>query len=166
MTRWKRREWNGKGGRPSCKAPWSGACSAALLPGSGIVSRSSPAARHRGSIQFAVEGGDFFPALVARVPGQGFCQVHRAVLAAGAAEGDGHVTAGLAAQARQPGVQEAADLADVLGDREAAVARELTKKFEEVTRGTLTELAKKFSKKVLGEIVIIVSGKDRKRLFS
>lgn len=58
------------------------------------------------------------------------------------------------------------DLADVLGDREAAVARELTKKFEEITRGPLTELAKKFSKKVLGEIVIVVSGKGRKTLFS
>ena len=34
-----------------------------------------------------------------------------------------------------------ADLAQVLGDRPAAVTRELTKLFEEVRRGTLTELA-------------------------
>lgn len=57
------------------------------------------------------------------------------------------------------------DMKDVLGDREAVVARELTKKFEEVARGLLSELIQKFSsKKVLGEIVIIVSGKGRKRL--
>ena len=34
-----------------------------------------------------------------------------------------------------------ADMAQVLGDRPAAVARELTKKFEEVRRGPLGELA-------------------------
>lgn len=58
------------------------------------------------------------------------------------------------------------DMQDVLGDREACVGRELTKKFEEVARGTLSSLVKKFSaKSVLGEIVIVVSGKDRKKLF-
>ncbi len=58
------------------------------------------------------------------------------------------------------------DMFAVLGDREAVVARELTKKFEEVTRGKLSELIKKYAgKKVLGEIVILVSGKDRKALF-
>ncbi len=59
------------------------------------------------------------------------------------------------------------DMLDVLGDREIVVARELTKKFEEVSRGLVSELIKKFSSKnVLGEIVIVVSGKDRKRLLS
>jgi len=60
-----------------------------------------------------------------------------------------------------------ADMLEVFGDREAAVARELTKKFEEVTRGTLKELAAAFQdRKVLGEIVIVVAGHDRKKLFS
>jgi 16S rRNA (cytidine1402-2'-O)-methyltransferase len=59
------------------------------------------------------------------------------------------------------------DMKDILGDREAAVARELTKKFEEVARGPLSALHKKFSSKsVLGEIVIVVSGKGRKTLFA
>ena len=59
------------------------------------------------------------------------------------------------------------DMKEVLGDREACVAREMTKKFEEIARGPLSELIKKFSgKKVLGEIVIVVSGKNRKKLFS
>ena len=58
------------------------------------------------------------------------------------------------------------DMKDVLGDREACVAREMTKKFEEIVRGSFPELIKTFSgKKVLGEIVILVSGKGRKRLF-
>ena len=59
------------------------------------------------------------------------------------------------------------DLKTVLGDREAAVARELTKKFEEVTRSTLSQLIEKYTKKTpLGEIVVLVSGANRKKMFS
>ncbi len=58
------------------------------------------------------------------------------------------------------------DAFETLGDREAAVARELTKKFEEVSRGNLSQLVQKFKgKKTLGEIVVLISGKDRKKLF-
>lgn len=51
-----------------------------------------------------------------------------------------------------------ADLADVLGPRPAAVARELTKTFEEVRRGNLIELAATIAeeKTPRGEIVIVV----------
>ena len=50
------------------------------------------------------------------------------------------------------------DLAAVLGgSRRAAVCRELTKKFEEVTRGTLDEIAAAFAgRTVKGEIVVVV----------
>ncbi len=50
------------------------------------------------------------------------------------------------------------DLVVVLGgDRQAAVCRELTKKFEEVRRGTLAELASEFEEKSpKGEIVLLV----------
>jgi 16S rRNA (cytidine1402-2'-O)-methyltransferase len=50
------------------------------------------------------------------------------------------------------------DLCDVLGPtREAAVVRELSKKFEEVVRGPLASLAEKYSEaRVRGEIVVIV----------
>jgi len=46
-------------------------------------------------------------------------------------------------------------------DRLAAVARELTKKFEEVVRGTIYELKTEFESRdsIKGEIVVIVSGK-------
>ncbi len=48
-------------------------------------------------------------------------------------------------------------------ERKAAVARELTKVFEEVKRGTLSELYEYFSNKaVKGEIVIVVQGKPSK----
>jgi 16S rRNA (cytidine1402-2'-O)-methyltransferase len=51
-----------------------------------------------------------------------------------------------------------ANLRDVLGsDRQAVVCRELTKKFEEVTRGNLGSLADAFAdRKVKGEIVVLV----------
>lgn len=51
-----------------------------------------------------------------------------------------------------------ADLAAVLGSRDAAVARELTKMFEAVKRGTLPELAAELaaSEPLRGEIVVLV----------
>ena len=51
-----------------------------------------------------------------------------------------------------------ADLADVLGgERQAALCRELTKKFEEVRRGTLTDLAEGVQgASVKGEVVLLV----------
>ncbi|HEX7070872.1 MAG TPA: 16S rRNA (cytidine(1402)-2'-O)-methyltransferase, partial [Rhodothermales bacterium] len=58
-------------------------------------------------------------------------------------------------------VRALAELAESFGpDRRAAVARELSKKFEEVQRGTLADLHRHFSSqtKVRGEIVIVVSG--------
>ena len=50
------------------------------------------------------------------------------------------------------------NLRDVLGaEREGVVCRELTKKFEEISRGTLGELATEFEgKKVKGELVVLV----------
>jgi 16S rRNA (cytidine1402-2'-O)-methyltransferase len=50
------------------------------------------------------------------------------------------------------------DLAQVLGPRPAAVARELTKKFETIKRGTLVELAEHYAQSgpPKGEIVLLV----------
>ncbi|MEO5910693.1 MAG: 16S rRNA (cytidine(1402)-2'-O)-methyltransferase [Pelobium sp.] len=46
-------------------------------------------------------------------------------------------------------------------DRQAAISRELTKMFEENTRGTLTELKTHFEENILkGEFVIVVAGND------
>ena len=52
------------------------------------------------------------------------------------------------------------DAQAVLGNRPAVIARELTKLHEEFARGTLTELAERFSKTpiVRGELVLMVSG--------
>ena len=51
-----------------------------------------------------------------------------------------------------------ADMAEVLGDRNAAVARELTKLHEEVRRGTLSELAEAYaaSGPPKGELVVVI----------
>src|SRR5689334_182378 len=51
-----------------------------------------------------------------------------------------------------------ADMADVLGARRAVVCRELTKTHEEIARGTLVELAARFSGEVLGEVTVVVEG--------
>jgi len=48
----------------------------------------------------------------------------------------------------------------VYGDRPAAVANDLTKKFESVSRGRLSELIQKFSaqEKLLGEYTVVMAG--------
>jgi len=46
-------------------------------------------------------------------------------------------------------------------ERQASVSREISKKFEEIIRGTLPEIIAHFTdKKVKGEIVLVVSGKS------
>jgi 16S rRNA (cytidine1402-2'-O)-methyltransferase len=52
-----------------------------------------------------------------------------------------------------------ADMADMLGDREAAVARELTKMFEEVRRGPLADLARHYAEAgpPKGEVSVVVA---------
>jgi 16S rRNA (cytidine1402-2'-O)-methyltransferase len=54
------------------------------------------------------------------------------------------------------------DLAELLGQRPAAVARELTKKFEEVRRGALAELAAHYGETggPKGEVVIVIGPPD------
>lgn len=50
-----------------------------------------------------------------------------------------------------------------LGERRAAVARELTKQFEEIRRGTVEELARYYADAPpRGEIVIVIAGADRR----
>ena len=51
-----------------------------------------------------------------------------------------------------------AELAEVLGDRRACVARELTKLHEETRRGRLSELADDYTRETLGEITVVVEG--------
>ncbi|MFN0265162.1 16S rRNA (cytidine(1402)-2'-O)-methyltransferase [Tepidamorphus sp. 3E244] len=55
-----------------------------------------------------------------------------------------------------------ADMQAVYGDRQAAVARELTKRFETLERGTLGELAQRFGEGAApkGEIVVVVAPPD------
>ncbi|MCM2332855.1 MAG: 16S rRNA (cytidine(1402)-2'-O)-methyltransferase [Anaeromyxobacteraceae bacterium] len=52
------------------------------------------------------------------------------------------------------------DLCDALGDRPAAVARELTKLHEEIARGPLSALAARFDGEVKGEVTIVVAGAE------
>jgi 16S rRNA (cytidine1402-2'-O)-methyltransferase len=49
-------------------------------------------------------------------------------------------------------------LAELLGDRRACVARELTKRHEEWGRGRLSELAERFASGVRGEVTVVVEG--------
>jgi 16S rRNA (cytidine1402-2'-O)-methyltransferase len=51
------------------------------------------------------------------------------------------------------------DMADVLGDRDCLVAREITKMYEEMSRGGLADLARKYSaNRPRGEFVIVCGG--------
>jgi 16S rRNA (cytidine1402-2'-O)-methyltransferase len=56
------------------------------------------------------------------------------------------------------------DLHEVLGDRDAVLAREMTKKFEEVLRGRFTELMERFrQKEPRGEFVIVIAGNSARQ---
>ena len=51
------------------------------------------------------------------------------------------------------------DIHDVMGDRDLALSRELTKRYEEVLRGAVSEVAELLeSKPVRGEVVLVVKG--------
>src|SRR5260370_39301836 len=51
-----------------------------------------------------------------------------------------------------------ADALDVLGNRPAAIARELTKIHEEIARGSLHDLIQRFGKSARGEMVLLIGG--------
>lgn len=60
-------------------------------------------------------------------------------------------------------VQTLKNLNEVFGEREIVVAREITKKFEEIIRGKITDVESHFErKKVKGEMVIVVEGESKK----
>ncbi len=52
------------------------------------------------------------------------------------------------------------DLLRALGDRRAVLARELTKLHEEVARGRLSELARRFGGPLRGEVTLVVEGAE------
>jgi 16S rRNA (cytidine1402-2'-O)-methyltransferase len=55
------------------------------------------------------------------------------------------------------------DIYEILGDREIVLTRELTKIYEEVLRGKVTEIQNQIGgKKLKGEITLLVSGKIKK----
>jgi 16S rRNA (cytidine1402-2'-O)-methyltransferase len=53
-----------------------------------------------------------------------------------------------------------ADALEVLGNRPAAVARELTKIHEEIVRGSLRDLVQRFGNGARGEMVLLISGAE------
>jgi 16S rRNA (cytidine1402-2'-O)-methyltransferase len=56
------------------------------------------------------------------------------------------------------------DIFDILGEREIVFTRELTKIYEEILRGKVSEVQHKIEKRKLkGEITLIISGKTRKK---
>jgi 16S rRNA (cytidine1402-2'-O)-methyltransferase len=59
-------------------------------------------------------------------------------------------------------VKTLADMQEVLGDRQACLAREISKKFEEYVRGCLSEITSKLSGRAIkGEIVLVVAGAEK-----
>lgn len=51
------------------------------------------------------------------------------------------------------------DALEVLGDREAALANDLTKKFEAIDRGSLSALIERLGDKPKGEYVVVIAGR-------
>ena len=60
-------------------------------------------------------------------------------------------------------VETLKDIFDILGDREIVLARELTKIYEEVLRGRVSEIQSQITGRTIkGEITLVISGKTRK----
>lgn len=60
-----------------------------------------------------------------------------------------------------------ADALEIFGDREAALLREMTKKFEEALRGSLSRLLDSLKKRPRkGEMVLVIAGANRKKIFT
>ncbi|MGB7573007.1 MAG: 16S rRNA (cytidine(1402)-2'-O)-methyltransferase [Thermodesulfobacteriota bacterium] len=56
------------------------------------------------------------------------------------------------------------DIFEILGDREMVLTRELTKIYEEVLRGKVSEIQSQIGeRKLKGEITLVISGKTRKK---
>jgi 16S rRNA (cytidine1402-2'-O)-methyltransferase len=56
------------------------------------------------------------------------------------------------------------DMLDIWGDRKIVIARELTKKYEEIIRGNLSQvLTEIYEKEIKGEITLVVQGGIRKK---
>jgi 16S rRNA (cytidine1402-2'-O)-methyltransferase len=56
------------------------------------------------------------------------------------------------------------DIFDILGDRDIVLARELTKAYEEILRGKVSEIQRQIAgRKLKGEITLVISGKTRKQ---
>ena len=54
---------------------------------------------------------------------------------------------------------------EIFGDRPVVIARELTKKYQEIKRGTLAEISQYYNKvKIKGEVVILV-GKNNLNVY-
>lgn len=56
------------------------------------------------------------------------------------------------------------DMLNILGNRTISISREITKKFEEVYRGTISEVIEE-TREIKGEIVIVVSGNKEEITF-
>lgn len=56
------------------------------------------------------------------------------------------------------------EMLDILGNRNISISREITKKFEEIYRGTIKEVIEE-TKEIKGEIVIVVSGNKEEITF-
>ena len=55
-----------------------------------------------------------------------------------------------------------ADLLDVLGDRPAVLCRELTKRYEEILRASLSDLIQQLTAEVKGEVILVVGTAGRR----
>jgi 16S rRNA (cytidine1402-2'-O)-methyltransferase len=59
------------------------------------------------------------------------------------------------------------DILEILGDREIVLTRELTKVYEEIIRGKVSEIQHQVGeRKLKGEITLVVEGKTRKKVTS
>ena len=57
------------------------------------------------------------------------------------------------------------NIKEIFGNRQGVIAREITKKYEEIIRGTIDELIKN-AEDLKGELVVIIDGNHQEKDFS
>jgi 16S rRNA (cytidine1402-2'-O)-methyltransferase len=142
-------------GMPGISDPGGGLVAAALAAGCAVTVLPGPSAVETALVASGLAGG--------RYTFVGFLPRKRGELDALWRELEPWTWPTVAFESPRRLVSSLHSLASSLPERPVAVCRELTKRFEEVTRGSAAELAARFAETPKGEITLVIGAGERRK---